>query len=211
MIIARIPRILSKSFKKLTWEIPGEGKDVYLTFDDGPTPEVTDWVLNELDLFNAKATFFCLGKNVESNPDLFGQIVNRGHSLGNHSYSHIKGYRSSLNGYLKDVDRAATLIDSRLFRPPYGRILRKQVKRISAHFTIIMWTVLSVDYNSKVSGDQVVRNVLENVRPGSIIVFHDSVKASKNVYYALPRVLEFLRDNGYEMKSIEEKLVQRIR
>ena len=202
MIIARIPRILSWSVKSLTWEIPSGQKEVYLTFDDGPTPEVTEWVLDELDKYHAKATFFCLGKNVEANSELYKKILTKGHAVGNHSYSHMKGFRSSVKRYKRDIDQAAGLIDSKLFRPPYGRILPGQAKQLKKYYTIIMWTVLSVDYNPKVSGAQVVRNVLENVRPGSIIVFHDSVKASENLYAALPKVLEFLKENEYGMVSI---------
>jgi peptidoglycan/xylan/chitin deacetylase (PgdA/CDA1 family) len=203
MIIARIPRVLSRAIKSLTWEIPTAEKVVYLTFDDGPTPEVTKWVLAKLDQFKAKATFFCLGKNVEAHPDLYDEIRERGHGVGNHSYSHMKGFRTSVEAYKEDADRASTLIDSKLFRPPYGRILPGQVKKLSQSYTVIMWTVLSVDYNPKVSSEQVVRNVLQNVRPGSIIVFHDSLKASKNLYAALPVVLEYLKDNGYKMESID--------
>lgn len=202
MIIARIPRLLSRSFKSLTWEIPSSAKEVYLTFDDGPTPEVTEWVLNELDKFDAKATFFCLGKNVAANPELYKQILARGHRVGNHSFSHLKGFRTKAKVYKKDADRAAELIDSKLFRPPYGRILPAHVRHLTQDYTVIMWTVLSVDYNPKVSEQQVLRNVLENVRPGSIIVFHDSLKASKNLYYALPVVLEYLKEQGYTMNAI---------
>jgi len=203
MIIARIPRLLSRSFKSLIWEIPSSAKEVHLTFDDGPTPRVTEWVLDELDKFDAKATFFCLGKNVEANSDLYKEILARGHGVGNHSFSHLKGFRTKVNAYKKDIDRAAELIDSKLFRPPYGRILPGQVRHLRKYYTIIMWTVLSVDYNAKVSEKQVVRNVLENIRPGSIIVFHDSLKASKNLYSALPVVLGFLKENNYTMGKIK--------
>ncbi|MEX0986507.1 MAG: polysaccharide deacetylase family protein [Bacteroidales bacterium] len=203
MLIARIPRFLSRTFRSLTWEIPVAGKRVFLTFDDGPTPEVTTWVLKELDRFHAKATFFCLGNNVEKHPEIYRAILSKGHAVGNHSHSHLKGFRFSVNRYTEDVEMAALKIHSDLFRPPYGRILPRQVKRLNGKFRIIMWTVLSVDYNRKVSGEQVVKNVVDNVRPGSIIVFHDSVKASKNLYYALPKVLAHLEKEGYEMRTIE--------
>lgn len=208
MIIAKIPRILSRTFTSLTWNFPVEDKEVFLTFDDGPTPDITSQVLDLLEKYNAKATFFCLGNNVEAHPDIYDKIIKRGHSVGNHSYSHVKGFRMSGSGYLKNIHKAAEKIDSRLFRPPYGRIRPGQVRKVKKDFDIIMWSVLSVDYNQNISGEQVYRNVVENVRPGSIIVFHDSLKASRNLLYALPRVLEYLEENKYRMKSISSSLNQ---
>lgn len=202
MIIAKIPRILSRAFNSLTWKLPSENKEVYLTFDDGPTPEVTEWVLDQLQKHKARATFFCLGNNVEKHPALYKRILDEDHTVGNHSYSHIKGFRSSTDEYIEDVKKGSEFIDSKLFRPPYGRILPKQVRQLNKMYTIVMWSVLSVDYNQKLSGQQVVRNVVENVKPGSIIVFHDSIKASKNLYYALPEVLSYLTENGYSMQPI---------
>ena len=202
MLIAKTPPFLARVFRSLTWELPAEDKTVYLTFDDGPTPEVTEWVLEQLDAYGAKATFFCLGCNVKKHPDIFKKIQAAGHGVGNHSWSHLKGFRSSASSYTKDVNRASELIDSKLFRPPYGRILPGQVRRLRERYRIIMWSVLSVDYDRKVSGRQVVRNVLENVRPGSIIVFHDSVKASKNLYHALPEVMEQMTSEGYTFRAI---------
>ncbi|MEX0982021.1 MAG: polysaccharide deacetylase family protein [Bacteroidales bacterium] len=202
MLIAKTPPFLSRIFRSLTWDLPVEDKSVYLTFDDGPTPEVTGWVLEQLDAFGAKATFFCLGCNVKRHPDIFGKILSAGHAVGNHSYSHKKGFRSSVANYVRDVDRASELIDSVLFRPPYGRILPGQVRRLRERYRVIMWSVLSVDYDKQVSSRQVVRNVLDNVRPGSIIVFHDSVKASKNLYRALPEVLEQMTSEGYRFRII---------
>ncbi|MCF8225513.1 MAG: polysaccharide deacetylase family protein [Bacteroidales bacterium] len=203
MLIARIPGLLACSFKNLTWELPAEGKKVFLTFDDGPTPEVTEWVLEQLEQFGAKATFFCLGNNVEKHPAIFSKILAGGHAVGNHSYSHIKGFRYSAGNYLANVDHAAEIIGTDLFRPPYGRIRPGQIRVLKKRYRIIMWTVLSVDYNRKISGRQVVKNVVCNVRPGSIIVFHDSIKASENLYHALPEVLKFLKEKGYEMSSIK--------
>jgi peptidoglycan/xylan/chitin deacetylase (PgdA/CDA1 family) len=179
-------------------------KTVYLTFDDGPTPGVTDWVLEQLEKYAARATFFCLGCNVKQHTEIFGKVLAAGHAVGNHSFSHKKGFRTSVSSYVADVDRAAELIGSKLFRPPYGRIRPAQVRRLRERYKIIMWSVLSVDYDRKVSGPQVVRNVLENVRPGSVIVFHDSVKASKNLYHALPVVLEHLAAEGYRMEVLQQ-------
>ena len=186
----------------MTWDFHGDHQDVYLTFDDGPTPEVTPWVLDRLKEAGANATFFCLGRNVDKHPDLLKQILDAGHSIGNHSYSHLKGFRTSVKRYMDDIELASNLIDSKLFRPPYGRILPGQVKAVLEHYDLIMWDVLSIDYNSSLKGERVLKNVTRNVRPGSIIVFHDSEKASENLYYALPRTLEFLSENGYNMKAI---------
>jgi len=186
----------------MTWNFQGEHNKVYLTFDDGPTPKVTPQVLDLLSQHKAKATFFCLGRNVDAFPEIYLQILKEGHSVGNHSYSHLKGFRSSVKRYVEDVNLARTLIDSPLFRPPYGRILPQQVKAVINNYKIIMWDVLSVDYNHKLSCKRVVRNVTRNVRPGSIIVFHDSDKARKNLYGALPEVLGYLTDKGYQMEAI---------
>jgi len=189
----------------MTWDFSqfqGEKRKVYLTFDDGPTPVVTPWVLDQLQEAGARATFFCLGRNVDKHPDIYKQILQAGHSTGNHSYSHLKGFRSSVSRYLEDIDLASDMIDSRLFRPPYGRIFPGQVKAVLEHYDIIMWDVLSIDYNTGLGGERVLKNVTHNVKPGSIIVFHDSDKASDNLYYALPRTLAFLKDEGYQMEAI---------
>jgi len=194
----------------MTWDLKGDHREVYLTFDDGPTPVVTPWVLDQLDAAKAKATFFCLGRNVDKYGDIYNQILAAGHSVGNHSYSHLKGFRSSIKRYMDDIHLASDMIDSKLFRPPYGRILPGQVKAVIEEYDIIMWDVLSIDYNSGLTGDRVLRNVTNNVKPGSIIVFHDSDKASDNLYYALPRTLEFLQENGYTMKAIPSAGIQKI-
>ncbi len=202
MLIVRPPSLLTRALHRMTWEIPGENREVYLTFDDGPTPVITPWVLDQLDEAGAKATFFCLGRNVDKHPGLYNQILSAGHSVGNHSYSHLKGFRSSIRRYMEDIHLAGNYIDSKLFRPPYGRIFPGQVKAVLQQYDIIMWDVLSIDYNSGLSGDRVLQNVTRNVKPGSIIVFHDSDKAADNLYYALPRTLEFLQESGFNMKAI---------
>jgi peptidoglycan/xylan/chitin deacetylase (PgdA/CDA1 family) len=186
----------------MTWDFYGNHQDVFLTFDDGPTPGVTPWVLNQLEDFGAKATFFCLGRNVDKHPDIYNQILAAGHTVGNHSYSHLKGFRSSVKRYVDDINLASNMIDSRLFRPPYGRIFPGQVRAVLQQYDIIMWDVLSIDYNSGLSGDRVLQNVVKNVQPGSIIVFHDSEKASENLFHALPRTLEFLKEKGFSMTAI---------
>ena len=202
MIIAKSPRLLTRLMPRLTWNFEGEYNKVFLTFDDGPTPDVTPWVLDKLQHYNARATFFALGRNVDHNPEIFQQIIDEGHSVGNHTYSHLKGWGSSNKNYFEDIELAHRLISSNLFRPPYGQIKPSQVKELKKSYKIIMWSVLSIDYNRRISGARCVKNVMENVRPGSIIVFHDSAKARKNLYEALPVVLEKLTEKGYEMERI---------
>jgi peptidoglycan/xylan/chitin deacetylase (PgdA/CDA1 family) len=202
MLIVRPPSLLTRALHRMTWDLPGDHRNVYLTFDDGPTPVVTPWVIDRLAEADALATFFCLGRNVDKHPEIYNQILAAGHSVGNHSYSHLKGFRSSVRRYMDDIHLASGMINSKLFRPPYGRIFPGQVKAVIQQYDIIMWDVLSIDYNSGLSGKRVLQNVTRNVKPGSIIVFHDSDKASENLYYALPRTLDFLRDEGYRMLSI---------
>jgi peptidoglycan/xylan/chitin deacetylase (PgdA/CDA1 family) len=208
MFIVRPPEIITRMMPRMSWGFYGELKKVFLTFDDGPTPDVTNWVLERLKEHNAKATFFCLGRNVDHNPDIYNQILSDGHSAGNHTYSHLKGWGTRNQQYFDDIELAHTLIDSELYRPPYGRILSAQTTEILKNYKIIMWDVLSYDYNRRVSGDVIVQNVTRNVRSGSIIVFHDSAKARKNLYHALPGVLEFLSKEGYEMLAIPMKKVE---
>lgn len=198
------PDFIRKMFPMLVWSFPDEEpKSVFITFDDGPTSEVTPWVLDKLDEFDAKATFFCLGKNVEQHPEIYDMIVARGHAVGNHSYSHIKGWGTSVTSYVQDFDLASTFIDSNLIRPPYGRITPSQARVLSERYKLIMWDILSRDYSRAITRRGCVNNVVRHLRNGAIIVFHDSVKASRNLKYALPRVLEVLKKEGYECKKIE--------
>ncbi len=202
MLIVRPPSLLTRALHRMTWDLHGDHREVYLTFDDGPTPVVTPWVLERLAEVDAKGTFFCLGRNVDKHPEIYNMILSGGHSVGNHSYSHLKGFRSSVRRYMDDIELASDMIDSKLFRPPYGRIFPGQVKAVLEQYDIIMWDVLSIDYNRGLSGERVLQNVTRHVKPGSIIVFHDSDKAAENLYYALPRTLEFLKEEGYSMMPI---------
>ncbi|MFI3265293.1 MAG: polysaccharide deacetylase family protein [Rikenellaceae bacterium] len=196
------PKIIRRIMPNLIWEIKDD-EGVFLTFDDGPTPGVTEWILSTLDKYNAKATFFVLGKNVEMYPDLYQRIVDRGHKVGNHTYSHQKGWNMSLERYVEDVDFANDLIHSELFRPPYAQITPSQVRMLSMRYKLIMWNVLSRDYNRKLSPERCLENVIKYLEPGSIIVFHDSDKAFKNLSYALPRTLSKVRAMGLKCKVIE--------
>ncbi|MBQ5635200.1 MAG: polysaccharide deacetylase family protein [Alistipes sp.] len=186
----------------LIWEIEDE-QGVFLTFDDGPTPGVTEWILAMLEKYDAKATFFVLGKNVEMYPDLYQKILDAGHKVGNHTYSHQKGWGMSLERYLEDVDFAGDIVHSELFRPPYARVTPAQMKAVAKRYKIVMWDIVSRDYNRALSPECCLRNVTKYLVPGSIVVFHDSEKAFKNMSYALPRTLEFIREKGLKCKIIE--------
>ena len=185
------------------WSLPGNGKILYLTFDDGPIEGVTDKVLEILGRYNAKATFFCLGKNVVQHSSLFQQIMEKGHSVGNHTYSHHSAWTSGPDDYLKDVAQAAALIPGNLFRPPYGRLTPFVLPQLKKDFRVVMWDVLSRDYDRSVNPEQVYRNVTQYAHDGSIIVFHDSQKAAQNMLPALPRILDFFSDKGYAFNSLQ--------
>ena len=205
MYLSKTPKLLKTLYPNLTWDIPTQKGVVYLTFDDGPTPVVTDWTLDCLKDFKAQATFFCIGKNVVSQPYIYQRILKEKHAIGNHTFNHLNGWKTDNLNYLNDVNLATKYIKSKLFRPPYGRIGNKQSKLIlAANFKIVMWTVLSKDYNRKISREECLKNVLNNSRNGSIVVFHDSKKAFENLQYTLPRILEFYSEKGFCFKRIPE-------
>ena len=185
----------------LIWEID-DREGVFLTFDDGPTPGITEWILATLDKYDAKATFFVLGKNVEMYPDLFQRIVDAGHRVGNHTYSHQRGWGMSLERYTEDVDFANDFIHSNLFRPPYARITPAQTRLLAQRYKLVMWDIISRDYSRRVSPRGCLKNVVKYLEPGSIVVFHDSVKSFRNMRYALPHTLERIRQMGLKCKSI---------
>lgn len=204
MNINKPPGWLRKLYWSSHWSVPTKSKNLYLTFDDGPTPEITPWVLNKLDQFNAKATFFCIGRNVERHHEIFNDIISRGHAVGNHTYSHLKGWKTKNKEYINDIKLASQAINSKLFRPPYGKIGIKQIRLVKqAGFKLFMWDVLSEDYNKNLTKEECLNNVIENSEEGSIIVFHDSVKASKNLYYTLPKVLEEFSKQDYNFKKLK--------
>ena len=203
--------LIRKIFYGFTWNIPNTKKTVYITFDDGPTAEITQWTLGILKEYNAKATFFCIGENIAQNPGLFSQIQQEGHSIGNHTYNHLNGWHSNTEDYLKNIilcdevmqDFSNTNLEQKLFRPPYGKVKPKQLKWLKENgYKIIMWDILSADFDTTISPEKCAENVLKNIQPGTIIIFHDSVKASKNLKYALPLTLKYLQENDFEMKSI---------
>ena len=185
--------------------MPKTEKSIYLTFDDGPTPEITEWVLDSLRKYNAKATFFCIGKNVRNHPEIFFKVINQGHAIGNHTEDHIKGWSHNLNDYVNSVEKASEVIDSKLFRPPYGQITLKQLNALSdLGYKVVMWNVLSMDWDQSVAETLCYEKVQKYTKNGSIIVFHDSIKASRNMRFVLPRVLEHYSNLGYEFKRIPE-------
>lgn len=190
-------------FPSFIWSFPNEQDGVFLTFDDGPRPEVTPWVLDILDKYNAKATFFCIGKNVELFPELYNEIINRGHAVGNHSYSHVKGWGMKTGDYVRDIDIAGDMISSNLFRPPYARIGTNQARVLGERYKTIMWSVLSRDYNRRLSGRACANNVIPFIAPGEIIVFHDSIKCSRNLFVALPMVLDVIKEKKLICKRID--------
>ena len=199
-----IPKILERFFEKILFRIPTTPSKprIYITFDDGPTPEITPWVLGILKKYNAKATFFCIAKNVERHPDIYQQILNEGHSVGNHSYSHLKGRKLSDEEYFNDIELANMFIESNLFRPPYASFSVNQIKALSKKYNIILWSVLSRDYNQNISPRKCSYTVTNNITDGVIIVFHDSIKAFKNMSFALIQTLEKAKSEGYICERI---------
>ena len=196
------PKFIRRLMPDLIWEIPDDN-GVFLTFDDGPTPGITEWILATLKKYNANATFFVLGKNVELYPDLYQKILDAGHKVGNHTYSHQKGWGMPLERYLEDVDFAGDIIHSELFRPPYARVTPSQMRAVAKRYKIVMWDIVSRDYNRSLSPESCLRNVTDYLAPGSIVVFHDSEKSFKNMSYALPRTLERIQEMRLKCKIIE--------
>lgn len=192
----------------MIWRIPVEEPVLFLTFDDGPVLDLTEWILGELDKYGARATFFCVGENVRKNPELYQKILTAGHATGNHTYSHLNSYRTGLQAYIKDVYKARKVIDSRLFRPPYGRIRPLVARILLPRFRIILWDVLSMDYDPDLEPRMVMFNVVSKARPGSIIVFHDNLKARKNLEYALPRILDHYTRAGYRFLVLGEDVLK---
>lgn len=204
MNINRPPNWLRKLYFSFKWNNSREKKDLFLTFDDGPTPEVTDWVLAELKKYNAKATFFCIGRNVERHQDIYQRILDDGHAVGNHTYSHLKGWRTKNKEYIDDINLASQFIKSNLFRPPYGKIGSIQISQVKkAGYNLFMWDVLSEDYNQDITPKHCYKNVEQYTQSGSIIVFHDSVKASANLYATLPKVLKTYTENGFVFRKLK--------
>lgn len=203
MYLVKTPWWLQKIYSSaLTWKMPAKRNEIFITFDDGPHPTITPFVLECLRKYNAKATFFCLGKNVQLCPQIFKQILSEGHKAGNHTHNHLNGWKTSDSKYFENIILAKKYIDSDLFRPPYGKITRSQIQQLLPTFNIIMWDVLSGDFDINLSPQKCLHNVVSNTSPGSVIVFHDSEKALARLEYALPEALDFFSKKGYIMKAI---------
>ncbi len=193
----RFPDLLRPFLGKLVWRKNPSSKVIYLTFDDGPVPEVTPQVLDILDKYSIKATFFSVGENVQQYPELYSEVLRRGHKTGNHTFNHLKGSDFSTEEYVENVQKATEYIDSNLFRPPYGRITYRQKKALRSRFEIIMWDVLTRDYNRNLSTEYILNIIQRDSRNGSIVVFHDSIKAKNNVLSVLPLAVEYWKAEGY--------------
>ncbi|RNL55513.1 polysaccharide deacetylase family protein [Pedobacter jejuensis] len=225
MYLVKSPLLLKWYYPSLLWNKPRTEKVIYLTFDDGPIPNVTEFVLKTLKAFNAEATFFCIGDNISKYPEVFQQVKNDGHAIGNHTYNHLKGWVTDDKTYIENTLKCQQLTQTNLFRPPYGRIKKSQIKKLAASYQlpvtglqeqtgdkqhtthktssqIVMWDVLSGDFDQKLSPEKCYQNVINNTRNGSIIVFHDSLKAFDRLVYALPKVLKYFSDKGFTFSTL---------
>ncbi|MDR3339089.1 MAG: polysaccharide deacetylase family protein [Candidatus Symbiothrix sp.] len=204
MIIERAPKLYRNLYRGSHWRFNTDKKVIYLTFDDGPIPEITPWVLDLLDKYNIKATFFCVGDNVRKYPEIYQMVQDRGHLVGNHTFHHLQGLNISTESYLEDVKQAGELIKSKLFRPPYGHMRLPQFHALKKHYKVIMWDVVTRDYSRLKTADQVFEIVKKYSRNGSIIVFHDSIKSGDRMKESLPMSIEWLLEQGYSFRQIEE-------
>ena len=203
MFIEQPPKLIRWMYPKAIWRMDPNEKAVYLTFDDGPIPQMTPWVLDVLDKYHIKATFFLVGDNVRKHPKEFEMLKARGHRLGNHTFNHIRGFEWLTKNYLANTEKANELIQTDLFRPPHGHMRWLQYELLRRKYKIIMWDLVTRDYSKHLNGEQVFEKVKKYVRNGSIITFHDSIKSEKNTKYALPRSIEWLLEQGYEFKVFE--------
>jgi len=205
MYLVKSPLLLKWYYPSLLWNKPRTEKVIYLTFDDGPIPNVTDFVLKTLKVFNAKATFFCIGDNITKHPEVFNRVKNHGHAIGNHTFNHLKGWITEDKTYTQNALKCQQLTQTNLFRPPYGRIKKSQISKLKAQIPeleIVMWDTLSGDFDISLSPEKCYHNVIKNTRNGSIIVFHDSLKAFDRLKYALPLVLKYFSEQGYRFSSL---------
>ncbi|NIG52862.1 polysaccharide deacetylase family protein [Chitinophaga sp. Cy-1792] len=203
--LTKTPGIIKAIYSSCIWNMPASSNSVYLTFDDGPHPEATPFVLDQLKKYDAKATFFCIGKNVIEYPEIYQRILEEGHSTGNHTHNHLNGWKTSTDKYIENILQAREYIDSPLFRPPYGKITPFEIRMLKKKIpgaNVIMWDILSGDFDVDINGEACVQNVVFKLNPGAIVVFHDSTKAWSRLSYALPRVLEFCKKQKYALKAL---------
>ena len=204
MYLVKTPKIIQNLFPNFTWKVPTKEKVIYLTFDDGPNPEVTPWVLEQLAEYNAKATFFAVGEEVDKHPEVLQQVVAAGHTTGNHTYNHVSGWASDNIPFFHNTRRCARLVNSTLFRPPFGRLKPKQAQFLQRHYRIVMWDVLSGDFDNNITNEQCLANVTKNAEAGSIVVFHDSAKAKDKLQYVLPKVPAHFAAQGYTFEQLND-------
>ena len=209
MYLVHTPQYVQALFPGLTWKMPTGAKEIYLTFDDGPIPDVTPWVLDTLRQYDAKATFFCVGDNVRKYPVIYDMVVEDGHSVGNHTLNHLSGWSTENISYFHNIRHCARMVQSGLFRPPYGKLRPSQIQFLQRHYRIIMWDVLSADFDQDITPENCFQNVIQNAGPGSIVVFHDSLKAETNLRYALPLVLEHFSKMDYTFCALKHDELQR--
>jgi peptidoglycan-N-acetylglucosamine deacetylase len=205
MYLVKTPWLLKKLYPNLLWDSDNNTRCIFLTFDDGPIPIVTPFVLNILKQYNAKATFFCIGDNVRKHPDVFERVKNDGHAIGNHTFNHLKGWKTNDKTYLDNFLQADKLLDAKLFRPPYGRIKASQIKLLQnakPGVKIVMWNVLSGDFDISLKPEKCLQNVLKNTGSGDIVLFHDSLKAKERMEYALPKAMEYWSKEGYNFSAL---------
>jgi peptidoglycan/xylan/chitin deacetylase (PgdA/CDA1 family) len=205
MYLVKTPKLVQALMPSFTWKVPTTEKVLYLTFDDGPIPEVTPWVLDTLASYDARATFFCVGDNVRRHPTVFQRILAEGHAIGNHTFNHLNGWDTENLSYFNNIRKCAQLVKSPLFRPPYGKIKPAQRQFLTRHFDIVMWDVLSGDFDPRLTREQCLANVVTYAQPGSIIVMHDSLKAESKLRYTLPLALEYFSARGYRFDPIVSK------
>ncbi|MBC8488447.1 MAG: polysaccharide deacetylase family protein [Bacteroidetes bacterium] len=206
MYFVKTPKIITLLYRNLIWEIPNTEKKIYLTFDDGPDKDVTLQILEILDNYKTKATFFCLGKKAEKNPEIISQILSCGHKIGNHTYNHLNGRKTNSGEYLQDIKKCDKILDTKLFRPPYGKITRKQIKELKDNYKIILWTVLPGDFHKNVTKEQCYKRSIRHTKSGTIIVFHDNIQTEEKVLYVLPKFLEHFISKGYTFEPINDEL-----
>lgn len=198
----KTPAVIRQLFKHTTWKLPNGRSAVYLTFDDGPIPYITEQTLDVLNQYAVKATFFCVGQNVEKNPSIYHRILEEGHQVGNHSYNHLNGWNTENETYLSNIEKCNQLVQSKLLRPPYGKINRSQISALKEHYTIVMWDVLSGDFDPKTTVEKTIENVLNAVEAGSIIVLHDNEKCGAKMLQALPQIIMGIKEKGFVFETI---------
>lgn len=210
MFVHKTNFIMRALYPKFIWRKPSDEKKIYLTFDDGPIPEVTEFVLETLTKFNAKATFFCIGDNIRKHPQIFKKIIAEGHSFGNHTFNHLNGWKTEDTTYLQNIEKCDSILtensnfstEKKLFRPPYGRIKRSQAEVVIPNYEIIMWDVLTGDFSQNLSKETILKKTITHTETGSIILFHDSIKANKNMSFVLPRFLEHFSEKGFHFLNL---------